>query len=77
LGSLPEIEENRSQRCSGWRSPVNAKKARDFVASPDLKETMAEAGVIHSPTFYFLESAEPLRVMGTGWIELLGLPSVK
>jgi len=54
----------------------DAKKARDFVASPDLKETMAEAGVIDSPTFYFLESAEPLRVMGTGWIELLGLHGV-
>jgi hypothetical protein len=51
----------------------DTKKAKDFVASPDLKETMAKAGVTDSPTFYFLESAEPLRVMGTGWIELFGL----
>ena len=48
-------------------------KAKDFVASPDLKSTMAKAGVVDRPTFYFLESAEPLPVMGSGWIELLGL----
>ena len=50
-------------------------KAKDFVASPDLKSTMAKAGVVDSPTFYFLESAEPLRAMPMGWIELLGLHS--
>jgi hypothetical protein len=49
-------------------------KAKDFVASPDLKSTMAKAGVVDSPTVYFLESTEPLRAMGSGWIELLGLP---
>jgi hypothetical protein len=49
-------------------------KAKDFVASSDLKSTMAKAGVVDTPTFYFLESAEPPRVMGSGWIELLGLP---
>jgi len=49
-------------------------KAKDFVASPDLKSTMAKAGVVDSPTFYFLESTELLRAMGSGWIELLGLP---
>jgi hypothetical protein len=54
----------------------DTKKAKAFVASPDLKETMAKAGVTDSPTFYFLESAEPLRVMGTGWLELLGLHGV-
>ena len=48
-------------------------KAKDFVASPDLKSTMAKAGVADSPTFYFLESTESLRTMGSGWIELLGL----
>ena len=48
-------------------------KAKDFVASLDLKSTMAKAGVVDSPTFYFLESTEPLRAMGSGWIELLGL----
>jgi hypothetical protein len=54
----------------------NTKKAKDFIASPDLTATMAEAGVMDSPTFYLLESAEPLRVMGTGWIELLGLHGI-
>ena len=48
-------------------------KAKDFIASTNLKSTMAKAGVIDTPTFYFLESAEPVRVMGSGWIELLGL----
>ena len=51
----------------------DTKKAKDFVASPDLKETMAQAGVMDSPTVYFLESTQPLRVMGMGWIDLLGL----
>src|SRR5262245_37328418 len=51
----------------------DTQKAKDFVASPDLKETMVKAGVIDKPTAYFLESAALLRVMGTGWIELLGL----
>src|SRR3974390_2937437 len=46
----------------------DTKRAKDFVASPDLK---AKAGVVDSPTFYFLESAEPLRAMPMGWIELL------
>ena len=48
-------------------------KAKNFVASPDLKSTMAKAGVVDSPTFHFLESTEPLRAMGSGWTELLGL----
>ena len=51
----------------------DTKKAKEFVASSDLKETMAKAGVAETPTVYFLESAESLKVMGTGWIELLGL----
>jgi len=51
----------------------DTKKAKDFVDSPDLKATMAEAGVLNTPTFYFLESAQPVREMGTGWLELLGL----
>ena len=41
----------------------DTKKAKDFLASPDLKETMAKAGVTDRPTVYFLESAEPLRVV--------------
>jgi hypothetical protein len=52
----------------------DTKRAKDFVASPNLKETMAKAGVTDRPTFYFLESYQPPRAMGTGWIELLGLP---
>jgi hypothetical protein len=55
----------------------HTKRAKDFATSPDLRETMAKAGVMDSPTVYFLESAEPLRVMGMGWIELLGLHGVE
>ena len=51
----------------------DTKKARGFASSPDLKETMAKAGVVDSPAFYFLESTEPLRTVPGGWIELLGL----
>jgi hypothetical protein len=51
----------------------DTKKAKDFASSHDLKETMAKAGVMDSPAFYFLESAEPLRTVPMGWIELLGL----
>ena len=45
----------------------------DFVASPDLKQTMAKAGVMDKPTFYFLGSLNVPKVMHLGWIELLGL----
>jgi hypothetical protein len=48
-------------------------KARDFAASPDLKETMAKAGVSDNPSFYFLQSTQSLSAMRDGWIELLGL----
>ena len=48
-------------------------RAKDFVVSSDLKSTMAKAGVVDSPTFYFLESTEQLKAMGSGWLELLGL----
>jgi hypothetical protein len=51
----------------------DTKRAKDFIASRDLKETMAKAGVIDKPTFYFLESAQVPKVIHTGWIELLGL----
>ena len=53
----------------------DTKRAKDFVAAPELKEAMAKAGVVDSPIFYSLESAEPLRAMPMGWIELLGLHS--
>ena len=29
--------------------------AKDFAASPDLKQAMMEAGVVDVPTIYFLE----------------------
>jgi hypothetical protein len=34
----------------------DTKMAKDFAASTDLKEAMADAGVLDSPTIYFLES---------------------
>ena len=35
----------------------DTKVAKDFAATPGLKETMTKAGVIDAPTVYFLESA--------------------
>ena len=35
---------------------MDTKKAREFAASEDLKETMMKAGVSDKPTIYFLES---------------------
>jgi hypothetical protein len=32
----------------------DTKKAKDFAASPDLKEVMGNAGVMDAPTFHFL-----------------------
>jgi len=34
----------------------DTERAKDFAASPDLKEMMAKAGVMDDPTIYFLES---------------------
>jgi hypothetical protein len=34
----------------------DSKMAKDFAASPDLKEAMMKSGVIDMPTVYFLES---------------------
>ena len=34
----------------------DSKRAKDFAASPDLRETMAKARVMDDPTIYFLES---------------------
>ena len=53
------------------------KKAKDFVASPDLKETMAKAGVIDSPTVFFLELTEPPRAKGMGWNRTARAPEVE
>ena len=36
----------------------DTKMAKDFAASVDLKEAMAEAGVVDIPTIYFLESID-------------------
>ena len=34
----------------------DTKRAKDFAASPNLRETMAKAGVMDDPTIFFLES---------------------
>ena len=36
----------------------DTKKAKDFAASADLKEAMEKAGVVDTPTIYFLESID-------------------
>jgi hypothetical protein len=36
------------------------------IASLDLKNTMAKAGVVDRLTFFFLESVEPSGVMAAG-----------
>ena len=36
----------------------DTKKAKEFAASADLKEAMMAAGVIDTPTIYFLESID-------------------
>jgi hypothetical protein len=36
----------------------DTKKAKAFAASADLKEAMAKAGVVETPTIYFLESID-------------------
>lgn len=37
-------------------------KARQFVQSTDLRETMQQAGVVDQPDIYFLEEAEAIPV---------------
>ena len=36
----------------------DTKKAKEFAASPDLKAAMLRAGVVDTPTIYFLESID-------------------
>ena len=36
----------------------DTKKAKEFAASADLKEAMETAGVLDTPTIYFLESID-------------------
>jgi hypothetical protein len=36
----------------------DTQKAKDFAASADLKEAMIKAGVLDTPTIYFLESID-------------------
>jgi hypothetical protein len=36
----------------------DTKKAKDFAASTDLNEAMKHAGVLDTPTIYFLESID-------------------
>ncbi len=47
-------------RVRSWSSstPEDTKKAKDFAASADLKEAMAKAGVLDTPTIYFLEAID-------------------
>jgi hypothetical protein len=43
----------------------DTKRAMDFVASCDLKETMAKAGVMDKPTFYFFWNQPRCRKLST------------
>ena len=36
----------------------DTKKAKEFAASADLKEALMKAGVLDTPTIYFLESID-------------------
>jgi hypothetical protein len=36
----------------------DTKKAKEFAASADLKQAMVKAGVLDTPTIYFLESMD-------------------
>jgi hypothetical protein len=36
----------------------DTQKAKDFAASADLNEAMKQAGVLDTPTIYFLESID-------------------
>jgi len=36
----------------------DTKRAKAFATSTDLEETMAKAGVVDTPTIYFLESID-------------------
>ena len=36
----------------------DTKKAKEFAASADLKDAMMKAGVVDTPTIYFLESID-------------------
>jgi hypothetical protein len=36
----------------------DTQKAKDFAASADLKEAMTKAGVLDTPTIYFLEAID-------------------
>ena len=36
----------------------DTKKAKEFAASPGLKDAMMTAGVLDTPTIYFLESID-------------------
>ena len=36
----------------------DTKKAKEFAASPNLKDAMMKAGVVDTPTIYFLESID-------------------
>jgi heme-degrading monooxygenase HmoA len=48
----PDDDPNNLLVLFEWDSLENA---RNFMANPDLKEAMGEAGVVEAPEVYFLE----------------------
>ena len=44
----------------------DTKKAKEFAASADLKEAMMAAGVIDTPTIYFLDQSIEYAALATG-----------
>ena len=55
--SLPLRRHNKSEIVVVFDTE-DTKKAKDFAASADLKEVMIKAGVLDTPTIYFLESID-------------------
>ena len=52
--SLPSADSNKSEIVVVFDTE-HTNKAKDFAASADLKEVMIKAGVLDTPTIYFLE----------------------
>ena len=56
-GSIIQPTSNKSEIVVVFDTE-DTKKAKDFAASADLKEAMIKAGVLDTPTIYFLESID-------------------
>ena len=54
---LPLADSNKSEIVVVFDTK-QTKMAKDFAASADLKEAMTKAGVVDTPTIYFLESID-------------------